>query len=413
MSQANVVQRRQAAPDNRIDLESPAFTELLGNIRNTFAQTAAQYDREARFPHENFQYLHQHGLLALTVPRHLGGYGASLAKTRQVISAVAQGEPSTALVLTMQYLQHTRLQHNQHWPEHFRLQVANDAVQHGALINALRVEPELGTPARGGLPNTTAKRVEGGWLLNGHKIYSTGIAGLSWLAVWARTEDDEPLVGTWLVPRDTAGIEVLETWDHLGMRATSSHDVILQDVFVPTEHAVDVHPAQADRRSELDQQGTMWLSVLLSSIYDGVARAARDRFVQWLHERKPANLGASLATLPRFQEVVGRIDSLLLNNQILLDSAASGEVDYSHAGQIKYLVTSNAIQAVEAAIAAAGNPGLDRRNDLERHYRDVLCSRIHTPQNDVILLDAGRRGLADKPVTQPLGKQPIDKVGLA
>ena len=413
MSEAALLARVQGGQDKRIDLDSPAFSELLANIRHTFAQTAAQYDREGRFPHENFQYLHQHGLLALTVPRHLGGYGASLAKTRQVISAVAQGEPSTALVLTMQYLQHTRLQHNQHWPEHFRLQVANDAVQHGALINALRVEPELGTPARGGLPNTIAKKVDGGWLLNGHKIYSTGIAGLSWLAVWARTEADEPLVGTWLVPRDAAGIEVVETWDHLGMRATSSHDVILHDVFVPTEHAVDVHPAKADRRSELDQQGTMWLSVLLSSIYDGVARAARDRFVQWLHERKPANLGASLATLPRFQEVVGRIDSLLLNNQILLDSAASGEVDYSHAGQIKYLVTSNAIQAVEAAIAAAGNPGLDRRNDLERHYRDVLCSRIHTPQNDVILQDAGRRGLADKPVASPLGSQPVDKVGLA
>lgn len=382
-------------------LDSNEFLQVLDEIRQQFAQTAAHYDRSGEFPHDNFKRLHHYKLLALTVPRHLGGYGATLAQARQVIAAVAQGEPSTALVLVMQYLQHSRLPHNHHWPESIRLKISRDAVEHGALINALRVEPDLGTPARGGLPNTIARRTsrhgQSGWLLNGHKIYSTGIAGLSWLAVWARTEEDDPLaetlVGTWLVPQDAEGIEVVETWDHLGMRATGSHDVILRDVFVPADYAVDVHPASKDRRSELDQQGTLWLSVLLSSIYDGVARAARERFVQWLHERKPANLGASLATLPRFQDVLGKVDSLLLNNQILLDSAATAQVAAVNAGQIKYLVTSNAISAVETIIAAAGNPGLDKRNGLERHYRDVLCSRIHTPQNDVILLEAGRRGI--------------------
>ncbi|BCQ59978.1 hypothetical protein PBOI14_17280 [Pseudomonas sp. Boi14] len=94
-----------------------------------------------------------------------------------MIGAVARGEPSTALVLVMQYLQHTRLQQNTAWPLHLRQRVAREAVQEGALINALRVEPDLGTPARGGLPATLARRVEGGWLLSGRKIYSTGIPG--------------------------------------------------------------------------------------------------------------------------------------------------------------------------------------------------------------------------------------------
>ncbi len=386
-----------------LDPDTAEWQQTLNHIQQQFSQTAAHYDQTGEFPHENFRVLHRYGLLALTVPRQLDGYGATLAQARQVISAVAQGEPSTALILVMQYLQHSRLPLNQYWPEHIRRHITEDAVQNGALINALRVEPDLGTPARGGLPNTIAKRAskngQQGWRLNGHKIYSTGIAGLSWLAVWARTDDDEPLVGTWLIPAQAEGIEIVETWNHLGMRATGSHDVILHDVFVPDDYAVDVHLASKDRRSELDQQGVLWLSVLLSSIYDGVAQAARARFVEWLHERKPANLGAALATLPRFQEVVGKVDSLLLNNQILLDSAASGQVDAVNAGQIKYLVTSNAIAAVEAIIAAAANPGLEKRNGLERYYRDVLCSRIHTPQNDVILLDAGRRGVSQHPTT--------------
>ncbi|MNP85306.1 hypothetical protein D3C76_1849890 [compost metagenome] len=58
------------------------------------------------------------------------------------------------------------------------------------------------------------------------------------------------------------------------------------------------------------------------------------------------------------------------------------------------MVSRNAIQAVELAIEAAGNPGLSRRNPLERHYRDVLCSRIHTPQDDAVLGQVGRAALA-------------------
>ncbi|MEK1939010.1 MAG: acyl-CoA dehydrogenase family protein [Pseudomonas sp.] len=386
-----------AALQARLDLDSPAFAELLETLSAEFAASAAHYDRHSEFPHANLERLQQHDLLALTVPRELGGSGATLAQARRVISAVAKGEPSTALVLVMQYLQHTRLQKNLAWPEYLRLRVAREAVEQGALINALRVEPDLGTPARGGLPGTLATRVPDGWRLNGRKIYSTGIPGLTWLAVWARSDDSVPRVGTWLVHRDTPGIRIEETWDHLGMRATGSHDVIFDDVLVPFDHAVDVLPVDVPRTSELDPSGVLWLAVLLSSIYDGVARAARDWLVAWLRERTPANLGAPLASLPRFQELVGRIDALLFSNRVLLDAAAEGRVAASEATQVKHLVTNQAIKAVGLAIEAIGNPALARSNPLERHYRDVLCSRIHTPQDDAILSAVGRAAFAQAP----------------
>ena len=385
------------ALETRLDLDSPTFADLLETLSAEFAASAAHYDRHSEFPHANLERLQQHDLLALTVPRELGGGGATLAQARRVISAVAKGEPSTALVLVMQYLQHTRLQKNLAWPEYLRLRVAREAVEQGALINALRVEPDLGTPARGGLPGTVATRVPEGWRLNGRKIYSTGIPGLTWLAVWARSDDSVPRVGTWLVHRDTPGIRIEETWDHLGMRATGSHDVIFDDVLVPFDHAVDVLPVDVPRTSELDPSGVLWLAVLLSSIYEGVARAARDWLVGWLRERTPANLGAPLASLPRFQELVGRIDALLFSNRVLLDAAAEGRVAASEATQVKHLVTNQAIKAVELAIEAIGNPALARSNPLERHYRDVLCSRIHTPQDDAILGAFGRAAFAQAP----------------
>ncbi|WP_435635726.1 acyl-CoA dehydrogenase family protein [Pseudomonas solani] len=376
------------------DLDSPAFADLLAQLSDEFAASAAHHDRHGEFPHANLLRLHEHGLVALTVPRRLGGSEASLAQARRVIAAVARGEPSTALVLVMQYLQHARLQNNKAWPEHLRLQLAREAVEEGALINALRVEPDLGTPARGGLPGTIARRVPEGWRISGRKIYSTGIPGLTWLSVWARSDEAEPRVGTWLVHRDTPGIRIEETWDHLGMRATCSHDVVFDDVLVPDEYAVDILPASQPRPSELDSSGVLWLAVLLSSIYDGVARAARDWLVGWLAERTPANLGAPLSSLPRFQELVGRIDALLLSNRVLLDAAAEGRIPASEATQVKYLVTTQAIAAVELGVEAIGNPALARGNPLERHYRDVLCSRIHTPQNDAVLGAAGRAAFA-------------------
>ena len=65
---------------------------------------------------------------------------------------------------------------------------------------------------------------------------------------------------------------------------------------------------------------------------------------------------------------------------------------------MKYIVIKNAIEAVEKAVEISGNPGLDRKSPLQRHYRDVLCGRIHSPQNDTILVEGGKHALdAAKP----------------
>lgn len=367
---------------------------LLAQVTERLAASAERLDASGEFPHDNdnFAYLHSLGLLALTVPAGFGGGGASLADARRVIAAVAKGDPSTALILVMQYLQHARLQHSERWPLAWKQRLALEAVETGALVNALRVEPELGSPARGGLPATVARRTAEGWRLSGRKIYSTGSHGLSWLLVWARSDDADPQVGSWLVHKNSPGIRVEDTWDHLGMRATCSHDVVFEDVLVPLDQAVNISPASAPQ-AELDEQGQLWMAVMLSAVYDGIAQAGRDSFVAWLRARVPANLGAPLATLQRFQEKVGQIDSLLLSNHALLDAAADGRLPAGSGPALKHLVTRQAIQAVSLAIEAGGNPALDRRNALQRHYRNVLCARIHTPQDDTVLTNMGRAAL--------------------
>ena len=374
------------------DLDSAQAERWLSSLTAEFASGAAALDEGPHFPHENLARLRRAGLLSLTVPRALGGHEATLAQTLKVIRAVARGEPSTALILVMQCLYHLRLQANPNWPVSLKQQIARDAVERGALINSLRVEPELGSPSRGGLPATVGTRVDDHWSLNGRKLYSTGSPGLTWFAVWGRTDEAEPRVGTWLVHRDTPGIRFGEPWNHLGMRATGSHEVIFDNVRVPLDHAVDLQaPAPSNG---MDPVTAQWMSVLLPAIYDGVARAARDWFVQWATQRVPSGLNAPLSSLDSFQQTTGRIDALLFNNRVLLDSGAAGQVAVNEAPVIKYLVSRNAIDAVELALEASSNPGLSRSNPLERHYRDVLCARIHTPQNDTVLGNLGRAAFA-------------------
>jgi alkylation response protein AidB-like acyl-CoA dehydrogenase len=395
--------RRAPAPT-----ETPSTVDdaLLARLTTQFAATAADHDRSGAFPRENFATLQAHGLVGLVAPAEYGGGGATLATARRVIAAVARGEPATALILTMTYLQHHALTRaDSRWPAALRERVTRDAVAQGALVNALRVEPALGSPARGGLPATVARRASEGWKIDGHKLYTTGIEGLSWLSVWARTDEPVPRTGVFLVPRHAPGVRVIASWDHLGLRASGSHEVVFENVAIDLAHAVDLRaPADwapdAGSQTDIDAHATQqaWMTVLLCSLYDAVATAARDWLVGFLTTRAPGSLGAPLSTLPRVQEHVGEIESLLRTNRVLLDDATAA-VDSGHArpgadsGLLKYTVTGNAVRVVELALQLSGNHGLTRQNPLERYYRDVLCSRIHTPQNDVVLVAAGKHAL--------------------
>ena len=368
---------------------------VLHELAQRFAQGAEQHDRDASFPFENFDWLQRHGLIAAVVPSVVGGGDASLATTRRIVAAVARGEASTALVLTMTYLTHRAISHSDsRWSPRLRDLLFESAVADGALANSLRVEPALGSPARGGLPDTVARRVGDGWQLSGHKLYTTGIPALRWLAVWARTDEPEPRLGVFLVPRESRGIRIVESWDHLGLRASGSHEAIFDEVALPLDHAVDVRPL-AEWAAGPDADQYAWMVALLGALYDGIARAAHAWLLRFLHERAPGSLGAPLSTLPRVQQAVGEIEALLWANDALLTGLvqatdAGTPPSATESGLVKYNVTGNAIRVVDLALQLSGNHGLSRRNPLERHHRDVLCSRIHTPQNDSILIGAGK-----------------------
>ncbi len=383
------------AGDSVLQTKTPACRALI--VARDIEARAPEHDRAASFPFENFADLHRAGLLQLAVPVAFGGPATSLAEMIDVVRIIGAADASTALVLVMHYLQLGSGLRSRRWPEAIRRRLARDALEGVSLVNALRTEPELGTPARGGLTETIARRTGGGWRISGHKIYSTGAPLLSWGLVWARTEDETPQIGFWLVPMDAPGVSMVETWDHLGLRASGSHDTLFDNVLVPEDHAVDIRLPK--EWGELDPLQAAFHPLALAALYEGVAVAARDWLVDYLKARKPSNLGASLATLPHFQEAVGEIDAMSSVNRLLVDETAArldrdpASVTAEAAGLVKFTVTSNAIKIVERALQLTGNPGLSHTRPLERYFRDVQCSRVHSPQNDSILRFSGRTAL--------------------
>jgi alkylation response protein AidB-like acyl-CoA dehydrogenase len=355
----------------------------LAQVTKVLAERAGHYDRTASFPADSISAIHDAGLLTATVHERYGGQGAGLAETAVILRALGQGDPSAALITAMTMFAHALQGIEPTWPDDVYTAAVAEAAQRPVLINALRVEPELGTPARGGLPATVASPDGDRWSLTGRKIFSTGAEGLRWMVVWARVGETEEARG-FLVRSDSPGISIERTWDHLGLRASRSDDVL----FAGT-------PTVPTARSGGGPLFLAWNSLGLTSLYLGVAAAARDWLVSFLTERSPASLGRPLATLPRFQAAVGEIDASLGTAGALLDAMAA-RVDnadataIAQAPAVKLTGTRAAIDAVSQAVALVGNNALTRHNPLERHLRDVLCARVHTPQDDSIVAAAGR-----------------------
>lgn len=374
----------------------PGIIDRVNLLTPGFAERAALHDRTAGFPFENFQDLADGGLLALPVPKAIGGGGGSVADAVRVVGLVAKADAATGLVLAMHYIHHLVIAKGGRWPARLAEKVGRDTIDDIALINALRVEPDLGSPVRGGLPVTTARRTPEGWRISGRKIYSTGAPILKWMTVWAKTDEPDMRVGLFLVPAKSDGIHIIETWDHLGLRASGSHDVVFEDVLIPLDHEIDVRRPSEWGPPDVAQSTIQ--AVLVGAVYDGVARAARDWLIDFLKTRVPSSLGASLATLPRAQEIVGGIEAALAVNRRLLNSFArdiddGAALTASEGNIVKLTVTNNAVAAVQDALSLTSNHGLSRANPLERHYRDVLCGRVHTPQDDSTRIAAGRRAL--------------------
>ena len=387
------------------------FLAIAAPLSDRFAARAGEQDRSGRFPYENFADIRTAGLPALVVPEAFGGRGANLAETVMVMERLAEGDGSTALSLTMHMQTLGSAAESGGWPAAIFAQVCCDVVHQGALINALATEPELGSPSRGGRPKTSARPVyENGpepvaWIIDGRKSYASMIPVLDYLIVLAALQDGSDDVARFVVPAGD-GIEIVETWDALGMRTTGSHDVILTNVRVPAANLIE--------RSSQARGGkaNAWFMLTVSAVYVGVAVAALQTAAHYAHQRVPTALGRPIATVENIQRHLGQAELLLHQARFHLYHAAELWDRHPEArtalgatmAVAKVTATNNAIAAVDHCMRVAGGASMTRALPLERYYRDVRGGINHPINDDEALLMLGRQVLADhEPALDTIG----------
>ena len=379
-------------------------TEALAAVTAEIASTAAGYDRTGELPWKGVEAAHRAGLLTATVGTRFGGPGLGPRDAARILTAIGEGDASVGLLAANLLNVHAAQAARPHWPAASYDDLLSRSETGPALANAIRAEPELGAPARGGLPKTTATRTGDGWVLNGRKAYATGGTGLAYHVVWAVAgepdgDPDRPRVGHVIVPADRPGITWVDTWDHLGLRASNTHDVSYEDVRLPADAFVEI-PRGPDGVYRDPAATTGPAGFGHPALYIGVARAARAAFAEFARTRVPSALGRPIAETERIQTVAGEIDLQITQAETLLHGALlrleAGDQVATALSTIKVAIARSVVAATQTAVAALGNPGLSRHYPLERHLRDALCIRVHPPQEDAVLLASGRRVLAPR-----------------
>lgn len=229
---------------------------LAGELgRDRFAPRAALHDREASFPADNYRDLRDSGLLALCIPQETGGMGGDYTAFMLVAAEIGRHCGATALSYTMHVgatlwagqvadaLEMSAAQRADH--ESHRAAMRERIVAHGWVY----AQPfsEGGAASAGKAPwGTRARRVEGGYVVNGKKLFATLAGAADCYGVLCTLDTPEATRRDTLflaVPARAPGLSVCGDWDPLGMRATVSRDLQLNEVFVPHQGKRSANPS--------------------------------------------------------------------------------------------------------------------------------------------------------------------------
>lgn len=358
-----------------------------------FAERAAAHDLGASFPFDNFADLREAGLLKLTTPRAYGGDEASLYELVQLQERLAYGDGSTALAFGWHIGQMLHLRTTRKWPEELFAELCRAVVTDGAMINTFASEAASGSPSRGGKPETTAIADNGGWRITGRKTFSTLSPILDRFVVSAFVPDEDR-ADDFLIHR-TDGVTIVETWDTLGMRATGSHDVVLDGVWVDAR-------MRLGGRQGIDDGGG-WL-LHIPACYMGIALAARDYALAFARSYQPNTMKEPIAALPSVQHAIGEMEAELRTARSLLYAAADRwdrEADNRSSlrpelGLAKYVATNSAIRIVDLAMRIVGAASLERKRPLERYYRDVRAGLHNPPMDNTVIQMLASSALAER-----------------
>ena len=387
-----------------------AFTPLQRELltaahrlgREKFAPRAAQWDREASFPFANYDDLREAGFLKLCVPREHGGLGADYPTYMMVAAEIGRFCGTTALTWNMHIcstmwtgvladgIPMTETQRTEHAARrelHFA-RVVNDG--------AIYAQPfsEGSAAAAGRAPfGTTARKVDGGWLINGRKIFASLSGAADYYGVLCTEDvdgkDPDPRDTMYIsVPGTSPGLTISGDWDPLGMRGTVSRNLHFKDVFV--SDAEQLMP-----RGIYFVGAQTWPAMFftLAPTYLGLANAAYDFTVQYLRGEVPGEPPVKRRQYPTKQIAVAQMRIQLEAMKSLFVRAIQearpnpGKDERLRLYAAHHTVMEGANDIARLAIRTCGGQSMMKHLPLEQLYRDSRCGSLMLPWTAELVLD--------------------------
>jgi alkylation response protein AidB-like acyl-CoA dehydrogenase len=365
-------------------------TDLLtDDMLGRFDQRAPVYDRENRFFDEDFAELQRSGYLQLAVPTELGGAGLGLDGYSRLQRRLAYVAPATALAVNMHcYWTGVAADLLAQGDESCRWIL--EAAVRGEVFAALHGEAGNDLPLL--LAVASATRVDGGWEITGHKIFG------SLSPVWTyggfhamdTSDPERPMIVHGFLPRSASGYTIVDTWDTLGMRATQSHDTLLDRAFVPDELVPVVCPAGFAGAGPFHLSIFAWALLGFASTYLGAAKRALDLTVERAPRRSSIALTRSMAHHPEVQHEVAEMRIAYDAAEALLEKTCRDWAEHVEHEDwpvrlvgTRSFVINQAFSIVDRALDVSGGAAGFRRDRLEMIFRDVRMGRFH-PGNTLL-----------------------------
>lgn len=359
-----------------------------------FATRAARHDREASHPLENYEALKKAGLHVLNVPRDLGGAGIGLLGWSLALEELAQGCASTALAFTMHLSIVGPVMESPEVAKATKERLAHMVVHDGALIAGNFSEPATSGLVGTAIPATRARRADGGYRITGRKAFASMLEAADHCAVLAYPDEStSPTAGILLlVPRRAEGRRVEAVWDTLGMRATRSDSMVLDECFVPEDACL----VRSDDIVAFRRAAANWLWGSYTPVYLGIAVAAQDAIVRMVRGRTPPGFTQSLAYHPDVRRQVAEMSVdleaarlLVYHSAWLSDTEGPTPAALAAMYRAKYFVGEAVTRITRTAMTLGGGHALFKTSPLERLFRDGAAAPVQFPPRDFCLAALG------------------------
>jgi SfnB family sulfur acquisition oxidoreductase len=357
--------------------------EVARLLAAEFAPGAAERDAQRQLPVAEVQRLSATGLLAITVPRSLGGAEVGAATLAEVFRVLATADPSLAQIPQSHFVYVNVLKQQG--------TAAQQAFFFAEVLAGRRIanaQSEAGTKHVQEIRTRLVPEADGGYVLTGVKHYTTGALFADWLGVLARGDDDELYVA--YVPADAPGVEVLDDWDGMGQRTTASGTVRLDGVRVPAAQVVPHHITFREPQLHGAQA-----QLLHAAIDVGIAGAALDEAVGFVREKSRPWFEAGVERASEDALLIQRFGELAVTvrgAEALLASAAEtvdraqAALDEQTAAEASIAVATAKVAADRAAVeltnaifeVSGTRSSLDALN-LHRHWRNARTHTLHDP----------------------------------